>query len=117
MKVLVTGSTGRVGRAIYVRLCPAHEVVGLDLAPSSTADIVASLQDDRAVEAALRGVDAVIHVAALHAPQVGHRSDGDFEAINVQGTDRLARHAIDAGVRRFVFTSTTALYGAGAAAP
>lgn len=115
MKILVTGATGRVGRAIYIRLCPEHDVVGFDIAPSSTADVVASILDERAVAAALDGVQAVVHVAALHAPQVGHRPDADFEAINVDGTRALARLAVEAGVRRFVFTSTTALYGAGAA--
>ena len=114
MKILVTGATGRVGRAIYIRLCPEHDVAGFDIAPSSTADIVASIQDERALAEALRGVEAVVHVAALHAPQVGHRPDADFEAINVGATRQLARLAIEAGVRRFVFTSTTALYGAGA---
>ena len=114
MKVLVTGSTGRVGRAIYIRLCREHEVVGFDIAPSSTADVVASILDERALAAALRGVEAVVHVAALHAPQVGHRADEDFEAINVGATRLLARLACAAGARRFVFTSTTALYGAGA---
>lgn len=114
MRILVTGSTGRVGRAIYIRLCREHEVVGLDAAPSSTADVVASLADESAVRSALRGADAVIHVAALHAPQVGHRSDVEFQEINVRATGRLARAALEAGVRRFVFTSTTALYGAAA---
>jgi UDP-glucose 4-epimerase len=114
MKILVTGSTGRVGRAIYVRLCAEHAVVGIDVAPSSTADIVAPIQDAGAAAAALRGVDAVVHVAALHAPHVGHRSDADFDAINVEATRQLARLAIDAGVKRFLLTSTTALYGAGA---
>ena len=53
MKILLTGSTGRVGRASYVRLCGEHEVVGLDVAPSSTADVVASLDDEPAVRSAL----------------------------------------------------------------
>lgn len=114
MRILVTGSTGRVGRAIYVRLCGEHEVVGLDVAPSSTADVVASLDDEPALRSVLRGVDAVIHVAALHAPHVNRRPDAAFETVNVDGTARLARLALEAGVKRFVFTSTTALYGAGA---
>jgi len=111
MKVLVTGSSGRVGRAIYVRLCREHEVVGLDQSPSSTADIVGSIVDTALLERALRGVDAVVHTAAYHAPHVGIISDAQFEQVNVQATHDLARLAMQAGVRRFVFTSTTALYG------
>ena len=37
MKILVTGATGRVGRALVVRLALQHQVLGLDRAPSSTA--------------------------------------------------------------------------------
>jgi nucleoside-diphosphate-sugar epimerase len=114
MKVLVTGSSGRVGRAVRVRLAHEHEVIGLDQAPSSTADVVAALADEAALRAALRGVDGVIHCAGLHAPHVGHHSDAAFETVNVHGTATLLRLALEAGVRRFVFTSTTALYGAAA---
>lgn len=113
MKILVTGSSGRVGRAIHARLRGAHDVTGLDRRPSPTADIVASLDDEKTLAAALRGCDAVVHVAALHAPHVGQRPDAEFEAINVEGTARVARLAGEAGVRRIVFTSTTALYGSG----
>ena len=114
MKVLVTGSSGRVGRAIYVRLYRDHEIVGLDQSPSSTADIVGSIADAALLERALRGVDAVVHTAAFHAPHVDIIPDAQFERINVQATHNLARSAVQAGVRRFVFTSTTALYGSAA---
>ncbi len=113
MKIVVTGSTGRVGRAIHARLAREHEVVGFDEKPSPTTDVVARLQDVVALGRVVQGADAVVHVAALHAPHVGIRSDSDFERINVEATGALARIAIAAKVRRFVFTSTTALYGSG----
>ncbi|WP_220483148.1 NAD(P)-dependent oxidoreductase [Paenibacillus thiaminolyticus] len=65
---------------------------------------------------ALIGGDAVVHTAALHAPHVGILPDAEFERINVHATSRLLELAYDAGVSRFVLTSTTALYG-GAATP
>lgn len=114
MKVLITGSSGRIGRAIYVRLCREHEVVGLDQSPSSTADHVGDVLDAGVLECALRDVNAVVHTAALHAPHVGHVHDARFEEINVRGTQMLAELAARAGIRRFVFTSTTALYGSAA---
>ena len=114
MKVLITGASGRVGRAIYIRLYPGHEVLGYDQAPSSTADIVASLEDTDRLRDALAGVDAVVHTAALHAPHVGVRSEAEFERVNVHCTGDLVRLSVAAGVRRFIFTSTTALYGAAA---
>jgi nucleoside-diphosphate-sugar epimerase len=111
MKVLVTGSSGRIGRAIYVRLCREHEVVGLDRSPSSTAGLVGELTDVSLLRSALRGVDAVVHTAALHAPHVGNVHDDEFESVNVRATRALTDLAVEAGVSRFVFTSTTALYG------
>jgi len=111
MKILVTGASGRVGRAIFARLCREHEVVGLDQSPSSTADIIGNVADAALLQRALRGVDAVVHTAALHAPHVGIVPDAEFERVNVQATQDLASLAVQAGVRRFVFTSTTALYG------
>jgi nucleoside-diphosphate-sugar epimerase len=114
MKVLITGATGRVGRALYIRLYPEHEVLGYDQAPSSTADVVAPLEDTDRLRRALAGVDAVVHTAALHAPHVGVCSEAEFERVNVHCTAELLRLALAAGIRRFIFTSTTALYGAAA---
>jgi len=117
MKVLVTGASGRIGSAVCAALAAAgDDVTGLDLQPSPRTQVVADLLDAPALRRALAGVDAVVHVAALHAPHVGQRPDAEFERINVDGTRALLDGAAAAGVRRFVFTSTTALYGAGAQA-
>ena len=97
-----------------MRLCREHEVVGLDQLPSSTADIVGDIADTALLKRALRGADAVVHTAALHAPHVGIVPDAQFERINVQATRDLANLAVQAGATRFVFTSTTALYGSAA---
>lgn len=115
MNVLVTGSSGRIGRAIHAALArQGLRVRGFDRRPSSTADIVGDLLSPALRRAALAGVDAVVHVAALHAPQVGHVPDAEFQRINVDGTRALLDAAAAAGLRRIVFTSTTALYGAAA---
>lgn len=111
MRILITGASGRIGRATYISLSAEHEVIGFDRAPSSTSDIVESIEDADSIRAALRGVDAVIHIAAMHAPHVGHSTEEAFEATNVAATGRLARLAEEAGARTLVFTSTTALYG------
>lgn len=114
MRILVTGSSGRIGRAIYVRLSRDHEVKGLDRSPSSTSDYVGDLADPVLLRKALNKMDAVVHTAALHAPHVGHAPDSEFERINVQATRVLAACAQRSGVGRIIFTSTTALYGAAA---
>lgn len=117
MRVLVTGSAGRIGRAIYVRLAREAEVVGLDRTPASTVDVVGDLCDPFLLRHALRDIDAVVHVAALHAPHVGHSAEAEFDRINVQATAALVDIAVRLGVQRFVFTSTTALYGAASRHP
>lgn len=114
MKILITGAAGRLGRAAHQALATDHAVVGLDRLPSATTDLLADLADPAAeplLRRALDGVDAVIHNAALHAPHVGLLPDDEFERINVAATARLATLTRQAGVRRFIFASTTALYG------
>lgn len=111
MRVIVTGSSGRIGRAVCARLAREHRVIGLDRRPSPTTQVLGDIGDARLLECALQGVGAVVHTAALHAPQVGQFSDAAFERTNIVATQRLAEAAASAGATRFVFTSTTALYG------
>lgn len=111
MKILVTGSAGRVGRAIYIKLMKSHEVLGLDRTPCSTVDCVGNICDSALVSKALQGIDVIVHTAALHAPHVGLASVDEFERVNVAATEMLALAGIKSGIKHFVFTSTTALYG------
>ena len=111
MKVLVTGASGRIGRALVQRLAPTHQVLGLDRRRSATAGFIGDLADGALLERALQGVDAVVHAAALHAPQVGQLPDAEFMRVNVQGTRALLRAAQRHAVQHIVYTSTTALYG------
>ncbi len=57
-----------------------------------------------------------MHTAALHAPHVGLLPESEFESINVSATETLMREGINRGIKHFVFTSTTALYGRSSAA-
>lgn len=111
MKILITGTAGRVGRAIYINLMKKHKVVGIDRTPCSTADYIGNIRDTALLSKAMEGVDVIIHTAALHAPHVGLVSDDEFEEINVKATEQLALMGVKKGVKHFVFTSTTALYG------
>ena len=115
MKLLITGAAGRVGRALRSRLQQAHRVLGLDRVPGPGVDLVGDLGEGDLVASALQGADAVLHCAALHAPHVGQVADGEFQRVNVEATLALWRAARTAGVRHFVFTSTTALYGTASA--
>jgi UDP-glucose 4-epimerase len=111
MRIVLTGSSGRIGRAIFGALCGQHEVIGIDRSPFSTTHVVGDFVNEMLLRPVLRGADAVIHTAALHAPHVGTVPNEEFQRINVDGTRLIAREAIAAGVKRIVFTSTTALYG------
>ena len=101
MKVLVTGSSGRVGRAIYVRLALEHEVVGLDRSPSSTADIVGDISNVELLQQTLDEVDAIVHTAALHAPHA------HAHALLMEGPD--FRTFVISGATHFHIEDTEAL--------
>jgi UDP-glucose 4-epimerase len=111
MTFLLTGASGRVGRAIHARLTGTHSVVGLDVVPSPTTHWVGDIADPLLLDQALRGIDVLVHVAALHAPHVGRLNDAAFVRVNVEATCRLAELAARRGVQRFIFISTTALFG------
>jgi nucleoside-diphosphate-sugar epimerase len=111
VKVVVTGSSGRIGSAIAARLKLRHQVTGIDLKPGPLTDRVADILDTAAVAQLLPGTDAVVHTAALHVPDLAARSREDFHGVNVDATQRLLQAAGSAGVGRFIYTSTTSLYG------
>ncbi|WP_028109753.1 NAD-dependent epimerase/dehydratase family protein [Ferrimonas futtsuensis] len=114
MTILVTGSAGRIGRAIYIHLAnQGYQVRGVDTTPCSTADLVGDLRDDEIRRQALEGVTALVHTAALHAPHVGLASDERFWQVNLTLTQQLADEGVRQGLKQVVFTSTTALYGHG----
>lgn len=107
MRILVTGAAGLIGSAIAARLAREHEVTGLDLRPGPEVHLIADIRDPLD----LAGLDAIVHVAALHAPDVGRVSEAAFRSINVDATARLLDAALAAGVSRFVYTSSTSVYG------
>jgi nucleoside-diphosphate-sugar epimerase len=111
VKVLVTGSSGRIGGAVAARLTLRHQVTGVDLRTGPLTSEVADVQDTSTLAALLPGMDAVVHTASLHVPDLAARSREEFRAVNVEATRRLLQAAGEAGVARFVYTSTTSLYG------
>ncbi len=112
MRVLVTGSAGHLGEALVRTLeIEGHEVVSLDVLESPFTTVVGSIVDRDRVRECMDGVDAVLHAAGLHKPHVGARSWQEFVDVNVSGTVNLLEEAVAAGVRAFVFTSTTSAFG------
>lgn len=112
MTILVTGSAGHLGEAVLRTLrrrgSPAR---GVDLKPSPFTDAVGSIVDPGFVRAQMDGVAAIIHAATLHKPHVATHSRQAFVDANVTGTLNLLESATAAGVKSFVFTSTTSAFG------
>lgn len=112
MKVLVTGSSGWLGRFLAPLLKSAgHDPFGLDVAPSQWTDKVASVADRNAIDDLFQrhDFDGVIHAGALHKPDIARYPQQAFVDVNITGTLNLLEAASARPDTRFVFTSTTSL--------
>jgi len=122
MRVLLTGHEGYIGTVLAPMLVASgHEVVGLDSGLFSGCTygqtppgIQAIYKDIRDVGAHdVVGFDAVLHLAGLSNDPLGDLNPSLTFEINHMASVRLARLAKDAGVSRFVFSSSCSTYGAG----
>ncbi|MBX9814855.1 MAG: oxidoreductase [Proteobacteria bacterium SG_bin5] len=112
MRILLTGSSGWLGRHVARTLAAAgHGVVGLDPLPGPATQAIGSVADRERVEAlfAAHRFDGVVHAGALHQPDIARHSAQAFVDVNVTGTLNLLEAACRHRVGRFVFTSTTSL--------
>ena len=121
MRVLVTGHHGYIGAVVASQLARAgHDVVGLDTFLYRGCDfghavgqVEERFGDVRDVTSAdVDGFDAIVHFAALSNDPLGDLNPAWTYDVNLEGTLRLARAAKDAGVGRFVFSSSCSMYGA-----
>ena len=112
MKILVTGSAGHLGEGLMRTLPGAgYDPVGIDIKPSPFTHHVGSIADRAFIARCMTGVEAVLHAGTLHKPHVATHLRQDFVDINITGTLNLLEEAVRAGVRAFVFTSTTSAFG------
>lgn len=119
-RVLVTGHLGYIGSVMAPHLARSgFDVAGLDtgffrectLVPDAL-EIRGIRRDIREMGAAdLEGVDGVVHLAALSNDPIGNLNARWTEEINFEASVRLARLAKEAGVRRFLLSSSCIMYG------
>lgn len=114
--MLVSGATGFIGSRVALRVHGAGHALHAMVREGSDRTRLAccrpvwhqvELEQDDGLDEACRGVDAVVHAAGLIAAQ----DRKQLWAVNVAATERLARAAARAGVRRFVFVSSLAARG------
>ncbi len=112
-KVLVTGSTGQLAAEIVKLLKEkGYSVTGIDLVAGETTDDIVDIRDLHAVIEVSRGTDAIIHTAALHGKHTAQDYlRHEFIDTNVHGTNNLLRACVEHGIRKFLYTSTTSIYG------
>jgi len=120
-KVLVTGASGFVGRALsFALLEQGHTVRAVvrsadSISPSEGLDVVElqSLDANTDWLTAVNGQQIVIHAAARAYSMTDKAADSlrEYRLVNVEGTLNLARQAVGAGVRRFIFISSIKVNG------
>ena len=106
-RILLTGSTGFIGRHIVHRPEVIRSIVRQ--APFLDKDFyVSTIDGNTDWTNAFEDVDVVLHLAGL-----AHRSfsEGDYNSVNVEGTIRLATQARSAGVKRIVYLSSVNVHG------
>jgi UDP-glucose 4-epimerase len=113
MRVLVTGSSGKLG-SVTVKLLGdfGHMVTGLDISCSTTTNLIANVKDKHKLLEVTQGFDAVIHTAALHGRHMDLNYPREkFVDTNIKGTLNLLNACVANGISKFLFTSTTSIYG------
>jgi nucleoside-diphosphate-sugar epimerase len=122
MKILVTGHRGYIGvEMVSIFKAAGHQVAGMDTGLFDECDFMSPPDDIPVVDVDMRDVeprhledfDAVAHMAALSNDPLGDLNPTLTYEINLHASVRLAEAAKKAGVKRFLFSSSCSLYGAG----
>lgn len=120
MKVLVTGNKGYIGSVLTeILIARGYEVFGYDIDYYDGCEVYEFNQPIKQIKKDIRdisvrdleGIDAVIHLAALSNDPLGELDPKLTEDINFKGTLKLANLAKEAGVKRFIYSSSQSMYG------
>lgn len=112
MRIMVTGSSGYLGKALVNRLGELkQEVTGIDVVEANETTLVGSITNKALLEKLSGNFDIIIHTAGLHYPHLNTHSKYQFIDVNVTGTQILLDFAKSRQVKSFIFTSTTSTFG------
>lgn len=112
-RILVTGSSGQLGSEMVKQLkIRNYQAVGIDIVPSPTTDFLIDIRDKKQIDQVIKGIDAIIHTAAIHGKHYELKFPREaFIATNINGTFNLLNACIENGINKFLYTSTTSIYG------
>ncbi|KQC00824.1 NAD(P)-dependent oxidoreductase [Pedobacter sp. Hv1] len=113
MRILVTGSSGQLGSVTVNHLKAfGHEVIGIDIVPHPSTTYLMDIQNAQEMENITMGIDAIVHTAALHGKHYDlNYTRTAFVEVNIKGTLNLLNAAVINGVKKFLYMSTTSIYG------
>jgi nucleoside-diphosphate-sugar epimerase len=126
MKILITGNMGYIGPSVLRRLRQsypqatligldkgyfAHSLTNVDLLPECRADVQYFADVRHPQPEALRGVDTVMHLAAISNDPMGKTYEDVTFDVNFRASVDLAKEAKLAGVKAFIFASSCSMYG------
>jgi len=109
--ILVTGGTGFIGQVLIRHLVSMGLQVRTLLRPSATSPhlphgvaieaVICGLRDERGLRAAMKGVDAIFHLAGTER----RGGQADLMGVDIEGTQTIAQVAAKTGVKRFFYLS------------
>jgi len=120
MKILITGDRGYIGSVLSQVLQErSYEVIGYDIDYYQGTDLYPINRPYRQITKDLRlispedvkGIDAIVHLAGLSNDPLGELNPNLTEDINYQATIKLATLAKEAGIKRFIYSSSQSMYG------
>jgi UDP-glucose 4-epimerase len=115
-KVLVTGSSGQLGSFACELLVQSNDVVGLDIRPQpyeqlKEISVLGDITKPADVRKAVKGVGAVVHCAAQVSVEKSILDPLSDSKTNVLGTVNLLHESAHAGIKRFIYVSSAAVFG------
>ena len=108
MKILVTGSEGLIGVPVVKKLKEAgHVVQGYD----KKTDPLQNIHNEESLMDATKDKDVVVHLAGIPHPQGPATPFPSYVRTNIDGTRNVLKASIEMDVKRFIYSSSSAIYG------